>query len=302
MGTRIRNHVRSNVVGYIAIFLFAMSGTAIALDGSNTVFSDDIVNGQVKSADIGNRQVQGIDVKDETLTSLDIADQSVTINDFDWHPLNLATGTGNAASCNDDDGIGTACVSTTVNMGGIGPITIHATGTWDTFKFNDAAGANSGSDNPNLVQGKCNLRFDGIQVGPVQELGEADVSGAGTPDPSLRFRGNRGVDGPHHPTWRQRDSHARPVLQGDRRRHRFPQPRHHGSGFDRVSAGGRSVAERDRVLRARGPLRRQDPADEIAALVSVHAGARIEQRRVAVAVHRQQARATELLRHRDRSP
>ena len=41
--------------------------------------------------------------------------------------------------------------------------------------------ANSASDNPNLVQGKCNLRFDGIQVGPVQELGEADVSGTGTP-------------------------------------------------------------------------------------------------------------------------
>ena len=105
----------------------------------------------------------------------------MTLNDVDWHPLNLATGTGNAASCNDDDGIGTACVSTTVNMSGIGPITIHATGTWDTFRFNDAAGANSGSDNPNLVQGKCNLRFDGTQVGPVQELGEADVSGAGLP-------------------------------------------------------------------------------------------------------------------------
>jgi hypothetical protein len=36
MGTRIGNHIRSNVVGYVAIFLFAMSGTAIALDGSNT--------------------------------------------------------------------------------------------------------------------------------------------------------------------------------------------------------------------------------------------------------------------------
>ena len=34
MGTRIRHHIRSNVVGYIAIFLFAMSGTAFGLAGS----------------------------------------------------------------------------------------------------------------------------------------------------------------------------------------------------------------------------------------------------------------------------
>jgi hypothetical protein len=201
MGTRIGNHIRSNVVGYIAIFLFAMSGTAIALDGSNTVFSDDIVDGEVKTADLGNNsvrtskiatgqvqsidigreQVQSVDVKDETLTGADILNQSVTGAEIDYQSANLTTGTGNAASCNDDDGTGSACVSTTVNMGGIGPITIHATGTWDTFKFNDLAGANAASDNPNIVQGKCNLRFDGIQVGPVQELGEADVSGTGTP-------------------------------------------------------------------------------------------------------------------------
>ncbi len=181
MGTRIGNHVRSNVVGYIAIFLFATSGTAIALDGSNTVFSDDIVDGQVRSLDIGNNQVRAADVKDESLTGADILNQSVTGLDIDYESANLVTGTGFAASCNDDGGTGSACVSTTVTMGAIGPITIHATGTWDTFKFDDLAGANSGSDNPNLVQGKCNLRFDGIQVGPVQELGEADVSGTGTP-------------------------------------------------------------------------------------------------------------------------
>src|SRR4051794_33328652 len=147
---RFRNHIRSNVVGYIAIFLFAMSGTAIALDGSNTVFSDDIVNGQVKSADIGNQQVQSVDVKDETLTGADVANQSLNSTYVDASSINLATGTGNAASCNDDEVTGSACVSTTVNMGGIGPITIHATGTWDTFRFNDAAGANATSDNPNL--------------------------------------------------------------------------------------------------------------------------------------------------------
>ena len=53
---RFREHIRSNVIGYIALFAFAMSGTASALDGSDTVFSDDIVNGEVKSADIAHER------------------------------------------------------------------------------------------------------------------------------------------------------------------------------------------------------------------------------------------------------
>ena len=57
MGGRIRNHLRSNVVGYIALFFVLTGGTAYALDGSNTVFSDDIVNGEVKAADLGTDSV-----------------------------------------------------------------------------------------------------------------------------------------------------------------------------------------------------------------------------------------------------
>jgi hypothetical protein len=45
MQNRISEHLRSNVVGYLALFLVLTGGTAYALDGSNTVFSDDIVNG-----------------------------------------------------------------------------------------------------------------------------------------------------------------------------------------------------------------------------------------------------------------
>ena len=53
MSGRIRAHLRSNVVGYCALF-FALSGVAVALPGTNTVFSDDIVNGTVQSQDIAN--------------------------------------------------------------------------------------------------------------------------------------------------------------------------------------------------------------------------------------------------------
>jgi hypothetical protein len=47
----VGNHLRSHVVGYVAIFL-ALTGTAVALPGKNTVDSGDIRNGQVKPSDL----------------------------------------------------------------------------------------------------------------------------------------------------------------------------------------------------------------------------------------------------------
>jgi hypothetical protein len=42
----------ANVISSLALFLVLTGGTAIALSGTNTVFSDDIVNGAVKGADV----------------------------------------------------------------------------------------------------------------------------------------------------------------------------------------------------------------------------------------------------------
>src|ERR687892_373167 len=97
----------SMVIALIALFV-ALSGTAVALDGSNTVFSDDIVNGEVKNNDlaadsvasgkIADRQVknadlsmgasssntiadggiQGVDVKNNTLTGTQIDESTLT--------------------------------------------------------------------------------------------------------------------------------------------------------------------------------------------------------------------------------
>jgi hypothetical protein len=49
----IRSHLTyANVTTTILLFLVLGGGSAYALAGSNTVFSDDIVNGQVKSQDL----------------------------------------------------------------------------------------------------------------------------------------------------------------------------------------------------------------------------------------------------------
>ena len=71
-------HLRAQWMGALALVLVLAGGTAYA---ANTVGSDDIINGQVKSPDIGSNQVQSADIRDDTLsngglTGADIKDDS----------------------------------------------------------------------------------------------------------------------------------------------------------------------------------------------------------------------------------
>jgi hypothetical protein len=76
MSARIHQHIRSNVVGYLALFV-ALSGTAYAVDGplpgQNQVGSEDIINGEVKRDEIASDAVRTGKVLDETLLAEDIA-------------------------------------------------------------------------------------------------------------------------------------------------------------------------------------------------------------------------------------
>lgn len=86
MSGRISEHLRSNIVGYIALFCFAFSGTAVALDGSNTVFSDDIVNNAVRSEDVrddtlSNGGLAAVDLAPDSVGHSEVADDS--LNRFD---------------------------------------------------------------------------------------------------------------------------------------------------------------------------------------------------------------------------
>ena len=66
----------SMVISLIALFV-ALSGTAVALDGSNTVFSDDIVNGEVRSADLAANAVDTPDLATGAVTAPKLAAGSV---------------------------------------------------------------------------------------------------------------------------------------------------------------------------------------------------------------------------------
>ena len=56
----LRSHLTfANVASAIALFVALGGGTAVALNGSNTVFSDDIVDNQVYGSDVRNDTLSG---------------------------------------------------------------------------------------------------------------------------------------------------------------------------------------------------------------------------------------------------
>jgi hypothetical protein len=81
MSARIRQHIRSNVVGYMALFV-ALSGTAYAVDGplagQNQVGSEDIINEEVKREDLGADAVRTGKVLNETLLAEDVATGAIS--------------------------------------------------------------------------------------------------------------------------------------------------------------------------------------------------------------------------------
>jgi hypothetical protein len=71
---RIRRYRPSHttVVAYLSLFLVLTGGTAVALTGSNTVFSDDIKDGEVKRSDVAGGAIAGGKVVDDSLTGDDV--------------------------------------------------------------------------------------------------------------------------------------------------------------------------------------------------------------------------------------
>jgi hypothetical protein len=70
---RIRKHLTfANVASAIALFVALGGGTAVALNGSNTVQSDDLGPGaQVKAPDVADNAVVSSDIKDGAVSVLD---------------------------------------------------------------------------------------------------------------------------------------------------------------------------------------------------------------------------------------
>jgi hypothetical protein len=82
-------------VAFVAL-LAALSGTAVALPGKNTVDSGDIKNGQVKGKDIGKNAVTGKKVKNSSLAGADVKDESLAGTDINESTLGKVPSAGTA--------------------------------------------------------------------------------------------------------------------------------------------------------------------------------------------------------------
>ena len=122
MSSKGSTHLRSNVVGYLALFV-ALSGTAYAIDGplpgQDQVGSADIINNEVSGADIRGNQILSSDVRDDTfanggLTGTDIADESLSGSDIGFGAVESADVSDGSLTGDDvaDQGIGVLDLAT----------------------------------------------------------------------------------------------------------------------------------------------------------------------------------------------
>jgi hypothetical protein len=79
MQEKIRRLVQQQWAGLIALFLVLSGGTALA--SHEDIFSNDIVDGEVKTQDIGSGQVRTVDLGTNSVTSGRIAGQAVQSSD-----------------------------------------------------------------------------------------------------------------------------------------------------------------------------------------------------------------------------
>src|SRR6058998_3012786 len=91
MSAKLRAHIRGNIVGYVALFFALSTGSAVALSGSNTVFTDDIVNDQVRSDDVrndtlGGGGLQAVDLRPDSVGASEVVNDSLGTAEFGTLP------------------------------------------------------------------------------------------------------------------------------------------------------------------------------------------------------------------------
>jgi hypothetical protein len=104
-------------VAFIAL-LAALSGTAVALPGKNSVDSGDIKNKQVKGKDLANNAVTSKKVKNSSVTGGDVKNDSLTGSDINESTLGQVPSANTANTANSANTANTANSATTAGRAG----------------------------------------------------------------------------------------------------------------------------------------------------------------------------------------
>lgn len=179
MSGKIRQHLRSNVIGYVSLFV-ALSGTAYAVDGplagQNMVGSADIINNDVSTADVANETLTGDDIKNASLNGGEISPATLGIREIIGNSLTHQVIADDAIRTNE-------LAAGAVTAPDVGPNAIPADGL--------------GTDGSSKLA-TDSVDFDEIAAGAVHGIQVQDNSLTGTDiaestlSPSVKAFGNKG--------------------------------------------------------------------------------------------------------------
>ena len=164
---RIRRHLTfANVASAVALFVALGGGTAVALSGSNTVFTDDIAN-DTQPASGGNPAggLVAADLRPGSVGSSEVANGS--IGGADIASSALPIGRKITSSCNPNTSAFVDCGTLTINLPRPGlRVLIVASADWYSSGFlGDPA-------ETHITNGTCRIGVNGAPFGPNAFPGE----------------------------------------------------------------------------------------------------------------------------------
>jgi hypothetical protein len=169
-------------VAFIAL-LAALSGTAVALPGKNTVDSGDIRKGAVKRGDIGGNAVNGGKVANNSIGGADVRNDGLTGDDVNESSLGAVPNATNANSANTANSANSAnTANTATNAGNADQLDGQ-----DSTEF-------ASVDDPGIALAGANVSSGGTLNAWFNNFGgEPTVTKGGTGSYTITFPGLEGV-------------------------------------------------------------------------------------------------------------
>jgi hypothetical protein len=183
MLAKLRPRSVYDVMAALALFLVVAGGSAYA---ANTVFSADIVDGEVKAPDLAGAAVNNSKLAPNSVAAGKVVDNSLGGSDINESSLNLSSffaATATTGGCTADSHVLTDCAAAFVTLPRPGRLLVNVTGEWHTFALDDTSGPGSDTDDATRVRGRCRLSVDGTQAGSSQANGERQQAGVAANHP-----------------------------------------------------------------------------------------------------------------------